>query len=99
VHGDDGVAGVVVATEEARLLELAELALDGIELLGELGLERLVLECREVGEVAYVRLELPESFELALGAAVHGGYGSRALAIVPKARLLHLALEAGDLLL
>ena len=98
VHRHDCVAGVVVAAEEARLLELAELALDVGELLGELRLERVVTERREVGEIRYVRLELAEALELALGAAVLGGDGSGALAVVPEAGFLHLALEPGNLL-
>ena len=55
-HRDDGVAGVVLAVEEARLLELGQPALDRGELLVELGgdlgiLGRHLDEVAEVGDV------------------------------------------------
>ena len=55
---DDGVAGVVLAAEQPRLLELGEPALDRVELALELGRDPRVLD-RELGELLEV-VELGE---------------------------------------
>ena len=51
--GDDGVAGVVLAAEQPRLLELGEPALDRVELALELGRDPVVLD-RQLGELLEV---------------------------------------------
>ena len=71
VDGDDRVAGVVLAAEEARLFELGQAALDRRQLRLQLGRDRLVLvgELREVVEVVDVGLERAERLEPAARAA------------------------------
>jgi hypothetical protein len=99
VHGDDRVTGVVLTAEQAGLLELCQLGFDGVELLGDLGVERVVFQGGEVREVLYVGFQLAKALELTLRAAVLGRHRRRATVVVPEARLLHLTLEPGDLLL
>ena len=69
---DDGVAGVVLAAEEARLFELGEAPLDRGQLGRQLRRHLLVLggHLRQLVEVGDLGLELAEALQLALGARV-----------------------------
>ena len=94
---DDGVARVVLAAEQARLLELGQPLLDRVELRVELGGDLGVLgrHLGELVEVGDVGLERAERLEPALGARVLRPRSRRPLLVVPEARALHLALELG----
>ena len=88
VDGDDGVAGVVLAAEQARLFELGEAPLDRGQLGVELGRHLLVLgrHLGQVAEVGDVGLEPAEDLQPLLGAGVGGGGPGRRLLVVPEAR-------------
>ena len=75
VDRDDGVAGVVLAAEEPRLLELGQAPLDRGELRRQLGGHLLVLgrQLRQLAEVVDVGLERPEGLQPALRAGVLRG--------------------------
>ena len=97
VHGHDRVAGVVLAREEPRLLELREPRLDRGALLRELGVHRVVLlgHLLERLEVVDVGLERAERLEPPPGRRVLGGHRGGSLLVVPEAGRPHVALELG----
>ena len=99
VDRDDGVAGVVLAAEQARLFELGQASLDRGQLGRQLGRHLLVLggHLGQLAEVGDLGLELAEGLQLALGAGVRGRGAGRGLLVVPEARPLHLGLEPLDL--
>src|SRR5439155_3447947 len=99
VYRHDGVTCVVPSAKQPFLLQSLELLLDVVQLLGELGLKRLfaVVQLDQGLEIVHLRLELAETFEPAPGPAVLCGDARRALAVLPEAGSLHLALEALDL--
>ncbi len=95
VDGDDGVAGVVLAAEQTRLLELGQAPLDRAELGAELGRHLLVLgrhlgQVTEVGDIGLEPAEEPQPF---LRPSVRGRGPGRGLLVVPEARLAHLGLQ------
>ena len=95
VDGHERVAGVVLAGEQALLLERGEARLDGGERLLELGRELRVLvgELDEPLEVLGVALQLRERVELALRARVLRAGLGRGVGVVPEAGRPHLGLE------
>ena len=101
VHRDHGVAGVVVAGEQARLLQRREARLDRRALLLDLRRDRVVLRCHplELLEVADVGLERAELLEAALHARVLGGHLGGVGLVVPEPLGAHLRLEGGGALL
>ena len=101
VDGDERVAGVVLAGEQALLLERGEPRLDRGERLLELGGDVRVLlgELDEPLEVLGVGLELLERVEPPLRARVLGADAPGRLGLVPEARRAHLGLERAQALL
>jgi hypothetical protein len=95
VHGNQGVARVVGAGEQALLLELREPRLEPGALLGDLLGDRGVLggELLERLEVVDARLELAVGRQPPSDARVLGRDARGALLVVPEARLPQLALE------
>ncbi len=99
VDGDDRVAGVVLAAEQARLFELGEALLDRADLGRELT-RQLIVSGRHLGdllEVVDVALELAEPLQFALGARVGGAGAGGGVLVVPEPGPLHLLLEPLDL--
>ena len=92
---DHGVACVVAAVEQARLLErpqpLLQRAKLGVELAGELGV--VGRQLGELLEVRQVRLEGAKRLQPALGCGVRRGRAGGLLGVVPEAGPLHLRLE------
>ena len=97
VDGDDRVAGVVLAAEEARLFELGQPRLDRRQLPLEFALDLVVFlgQLGEVTEFGDVGLEPAEHLQAALGAGVDGGGAGGGLLVVPEAGGAHLLLELG----
>jgi hypothetical protein len=97
VHGDDRVAAVVLAAEQARLLQFREAGLDGCALLGQLSGHLLVLgrQLLERLQILDVAVERPVRLEPASHGRVLGAHARRALLVVPEAGGLHLALQLG----
>jgi hypothetical protein len=97
VDGDDGVAGVVLAAEQARLLQLRQAPLDRAQLRVELGGHLLVLSGHlgEVVEVGDVGLQPAEHLQPPLRSRVRGRGLGGGLLIVPEAGFAHLLLEPG----
>src|SRR5438093_3527124 len=101
MNRNDRVPRVVLAAEEARLLQLGEAGLGPRELLVQLGPKGLVL-LRQLGKAAEIvdlPIELPERLELSRRAAVLCRRRRRSLLVVPEPGLLHLRLEPGNLAL
>jgi hypothetical protein len=99
VDGDDRVARVVAAGEQALLLELVQARLDRLALLLELGGDRVVLgrHLLERLEVLDVGLERAEDVQPPRrGSVLRRDLGRRVL-VVPEAGRLHRLLELGDL--
>ena len=99
MDGDDRVAGVVLAAEQARLFELRQAPLDRGQLGAQLGRHLLVLggHLGQLAEVGDLGLQIAERLQLALGAGVGGGDARRRFLVVPEAGPLHLGLQALDL--
>ena len=98
VDGDERVTGVVLAGEQALLLERGEPLLDRRQRLLQLGGDLRVLlgELDEPVEVLGVGLELLERVEPPLRARVLGADAPGRLGLVPEARRAHLGLERAD---
>ncbi len=95
VDGHEGVAGVVLAGEEAVLLELGEVLLDDAELVVDLAHQVGVVGA-QLGQLD-VALERAVQLELALRPRVLAVDPRRPLLVAPEVRVLHLRLELGDL--
>jgi hypothetical protein len=95
VDRDYRVAAVVLAAEQARLLELGEPGLDRGALLVELSGDRLVLRRHllERLEIVHVALERAERLEPPGHRGVLGRHRRRVLLVVPEAGRLHLLLQ------
>ena len=98
VDGHERVARVVLAGEQALLLECRQARLDGGEGLLELGREVLVLlgDLGQALEVVRVGLQLRERVELALRARMLGARPGRRVLVVPEPRRPHLRLERAE---
>ena len=100
VDGHERVARVVVAGEQALLLEREQARLDGrdrlLELVGEVGV--VLGDLGEPREILGVGLQLVEVVEPALRARVLGPDLRGGVRIVPEARLAHLRLERAQAL-
>jgi hypothetical protein len=91
---DDGVARVVLAVEERRLLEPRDLASERLERRGDL-VGHVAVHRSELARVVEVTAELSVAVEPLRRACVLGGDLRRPGLVVPEPRRVHLLFQIG----